>query len=90
MQNNINFAELKSRISAANNKGASIKEKTLDKLKNEADKLLKEAQRLDKALQGKKERLEKLVYSIENIDEYLQKLSNKGKKEQPQKKASGE
>ena len=32
MQNNINFAELESKINAANKTSASIKEKTLDKL----------------------------------------------------------
>lgn len=89
MQNNINFAELENKINAANKTSASIKEKTLDKLTSEARKLLKEAQRLDKALQGKQQRLEKLVHNIENIDDYLQKLSNKGKQPQP-KKASGE
>lgn len=89
MQNNINFAELESKINAANKTSASIKEKTLDKLTSEARKLLKEAQRLDKTLQGKQQRLEKLVHNIENIDDYLQKLSNKGKQPQP-KKASGE
>lgn len=86
MQNNINFAELESKINAANKTSASIKEKTLDKLASEARKLLKEAQKLDKALQSKRQRLEKLVYNIENIDDYLQNLNKKPLNE----KASGE
>lgn len=87
MSSEVKIAEFESRISAATNSGANAREKTLDKLTNEAKKQLKEVQRLDKALQVKQDKLEKIVYNIENIDAYMKELAagknkpqaNKGK-----------
>lgn len=79
MSSEMKIAEFESRINAATNSGASVKEKTLDKLTSEAKKQLKEVQRLDKALQAKQDKLEKIVHNIENIDEYLQELTGKQK-----------
>ena len=87
MSSEVKIAEFESRISAATNSGANAREKTLDKLTNEAKKQLKEVQRLDKALQVKQDKLEKIVYNIENIDAYIKELAagknkpqaNKGK-----------
>ena len=79
MSSEVKIAEFESRINAATNSGANAREKTLDKLTNEAKKQLKEVQRLDKALQMKQDKLEKIVYNIENIDEYMKELTSKNK-----------
>lgn len=54
---------------------SNLRERTLKKLNKQAKEQLKELQNDEKRLKLKKEQLEKTIYKIENIDEYL-----KGKK----------
>lgn len=74
--------ELIDKISNLTRNSNTQREKTLQRLKEEAKKQAKELQLLEKELIVRKDRLEKIVYNIENIDEFLDsKKENKKEKE---------
>lgn len=79
-----NIKDFETRLNKATNSGANARQRALDRLEIEAKKQLKEVQSLAKALQTKEERLEKVIYQMENIDEYLANSSKKSKAKEAQ------
>lgn len=77
---NTNLQNLEQRFNnLALNQNASLRQKTLEKLSNEAKSLFKEIEKLNKRYSFLEEKLENILNNIENIDDYLALKSNQNK-----------